>query len=123
MPAFYDGYNIFGAAVTVRMKPAANDQQMNAFFGVTGTQSLFGGGRGRTFDIRGVLWGDNLPDLVAARSVLLSYADGLGRVFTDTMGTDWPMVVFNGVYSEEGAPVPTPYGFWLPYTATFEGRI
>ncbi len=50
-----DGNPIFGDAVCVQHLPHPNTQQINEFFGINGQQTLFGGTRGRTFAISGVL--------------------------------------------------------------------
>ena len=57
-----DGNSIFGTAVSVVHNPHPNAQQINHFFGIDGQQTLFGGTRGRTFIISGVLSAPNICD-------------------------------------------------------------
>lgn len=102
MTAYYDGNAIFGAAVRCNHGPQPADQQTNAYFGVSGQQSVYGGARGRQFHIEGVLTGESLGDLAAAEQLLLSYNDGIGRTLTDTWGTNWTNVVFRGQYTRHG---------------------
>jgi hypothetical protein len=118
----YDGANIFGAAVQFQHLAHANAQQVNAFFGVTGTQSLYGGGRGRTFLIRGLLIGATINDLNAAESLLQSYADGVARTLVDPRGRSWFNVIFRGEFIPDSrGPYPTAAGWALPYKAVFHG--
>lgn len=118
----YDGVNIFGAAVKFQHLAHPHAQQSNAFFGVTGTQSLYGGGRGRLFLVRGLLLGATLADLNAAEAVFRSYADGLARTLVDPRGQSWPNVVFRGEFIPDSrGPYRTVQGWALPYRAVFHG--
>ena len=69
--ATLDGSPVFGLAVKVQHSPHPNAQQMNAFFGINGVQTLFGGQRGRTLLISGVLVGNTIGDINAAENALL----------------------------------------------------
>ena len=132
MTAYYDGAAIFGLAVQCQHVPKASAAQINAFFGVSGTQYIWGGQRGREFFIQGVLTGTSWAELAAAEQLLLSYDDGISRVLTDTWGVDWPSVVFTGHYQRQGKPlfgsaqgddgtiVPV---VCQPYKATFHGLV
>jgi hypothetical protein len=118
----YDGSNIFGAAVQFQHLPHPNAQQVNAFFGVSGTQSLYGGGRGRMFLIRGILIGATIQDLNAAESVFQDYADGAARTLVDPRGRAWPNVIFRGEFTPDSrGPYPAAGGWALPYRAVFHG--
>jgi len=99
-----DGNPIFGEAVSVQHTPHPNAQQINEFFGINGQQSLFGGTRGRTFLISGVLTAVDIPTLNVVESTLLSYADGLPHTLVDNRGRTCLNVVFRGVYT------PSPQG-------------
>ena len=99
-----DGNSIFGNAVTVIHNPHQNAQQINHFFGTDGQQTLFGGTRGRTFIISGVLSASSMPTLNAVEATLLSYADGLTHTLVDNRGRIWPNVIFRGEYT------PSPMG-------------
>lgn len=118
----YDGANIFGAAVGFQQLVHPNAQQSNSFFGVSGTQTLFGGGRGRTFLIRGLLLGASIGDLNSAEAVIQSYADGIGRTLVDPRGRTWLNVIFRGEFTPDPrGPYPTANGWALPYKAIFHG--
>jgi hypothetical protein len=117
-----DGANIFGAAVQFQQVANPTAQQNNSFFGVSGTQSLFGGSRGRTFLIRGLLLGSTIEDLNAAEATILTYADGIARTLVDPRGRTWPNVIFRGEFTPESrGPYPTASGWALPYRAVFHG--
>lgn len=120
--ASYGGLSL-GVAVSVRH--AANPVAMrpSSFFGVHGIDVVFGGSRGRTFDVRGLLLGSYPGDLRAAVATLLSFADGVPRVLIDSDGVAWPDVVFTG-RMEEGRRVFNPNGLGgmaLEYRARFLG--
>lgn len=118
----FGGAFIFGTACHVVHVPHPVALQKDGFFGVTGMTSLFGGGRGRTFEIAGVLVGSDLPGVIAAEGSLLSYADGIARTLIDTQGRSWPNVIFEGEYqaSPEG-PKSTDFGWCLPYHCILRG--
>ena len=118
-----DGNAIFGTAVTVNHNPHPNAQQMNQFFGTDGQQTLFGGTRGRTFIISGVLSASNMPTLNAVEATLLSYADGLTHTLVDNRGRIWPNVIFRGEYTPSSmGPRPLAGGGWcLSYRLVMEG--
>lgn len=125
MSATYDGNSIFGLAVRCQMIPKASASQVNAFFGVSGVQSVYGGGRGRMFMISGLLVGEDHPAVDAAEATLLSYDDGIARVLVDTCGRTWSNVVFTGDYQPDPMgrrPLVDGSGWGLPYRATFRGN-
>jgi hypothetical protein len=118
----YDGADIFGAAVQFLQVAHPNAQQNNNFFGVSGTQTLFGGGRGRMFQIRGILLGSTIQDLNSAEAAILSYADGIARTLVDPRGRTWSNVIFRGEFTPDSrGPYPTASGWALPYKAVFHG--
>jgi hypothetical protein len=118
----YDGDNIFGSAVQFQHVAKPRAQQTAAFFGVSGTQVLDGGGRGRVFLIRGVLTATSLAALGAAESKFHDYADGVARVLIDNRGRVWPNVVFKGEFTPDGrGAISTGPGWALPYRAVFHG--
>ena len=118
----FGGAFIFGTACHVVHVPHPVALQKDGFFGVTGMTSLFGGGRGRTFEIAGVLVGSDLSGVIAAEGSLLSYADGIARTLVDTQGRSWSNVIFEGEYqaSPEG-PKSTDFGWCLPYHCILRG--
>ena len=118
----YDGSNIFGAAVQFQQLAHPNAQQINTFFGVSGTQSLYGGGRGRMFLIKGILIGTTIQDLNAAEAVFDSYADGVARTLVDPRGREWPNVIYRGEFIPDSrGPYATAAGWALPYKTVFHG--
>jgi hypothetical protein len=118
-----DGNSIFGTAVTVVHNPHPNAQQINHFFGINGQQTLFGGTRGRTLTISGVLSAQDLPTLNTVEATLLSFADGLTHTLVDNRGRIWPNVIFRGEYSPApSGPRGMSGGGWcLPYRLVMEG--
>ena len=118
-----DGNTIFGTAVSVAQSPHPNAQQINHYFGIDGQQTLFGGTRGWSFIISGVLSASSLTALNGAEATLLSYADGLAHTLVDNRGRVWPNVIFRGEYTPSPAgPRPLAGGGWcLPYRLVMEG--
>jgi hypothetical protein len=118
----FGGVDIFGAAVHIQHVPRAGAQQTASFFGQDGTLMNWGGTRGRVFEVNGVLLGADIPSLLAAESLLLSYGDGVARILIDPIGRQFPNVYFAGEYvpSPEG-PKWTDQGVCLPYRAVFYG--
>ena len=127
----YGGIPIFGQAVRIDQQPGQAAQQVETFFGVSGVLSLFGGTRGRTFLVSGVLYDVDLPTLNADEALFLpglsgSFADGVARVLFDTRGRTWQNVVYLGQF--EADPLGPQPGVWgsdsgwiLPYRAVFHG--
>lgn len=99
--AAYDGGNIFGYCKSFVHLPNSSVAQENGFFGVNGTHSLFGGSRGRVFQIQGYFIGDSFGDCFDAEAVLLSYADGIVRNLVDNFGRVYPNVLFEGRYTPD----------------------
>lgn len=93
--AAYGGNAIFGYAVKMRTVTNPTAQQLNAFFGLDGVQSLFGGMRGRYTEVDGVLRGGSLAELNAAIGQFESYFDGISRVLVDNFGNAWPQVLMD----------------------------
>jgi hypothetical protein len=118
-----DGNPVFGDAVNVIHNPHQNAQQISQFFGLNGQQALFGGTRGRTFIITGVLSASDISTLNAVEASLLSYADGLAHTLVDNRGRTWFNVIFRGEYTPSSAgPRPLAGGGWcLPYRLVMEG--
>jgi len=121
--ATLDGSPVFGLAVHVQMNPHPNAQQINEFFGVNGTQTLFGGTRGRTFMISGVLLGDQVADINAAEAALLAFADGNPHTLIDDRGRVFNNVIFRGEYQsfEQGPRPLAGGGVALPFKCTMQG--
>ena len=127
----YGGNAIFGLAVKIDQNPDAAAQQVDAFFGVPGTLSLFGNTRGRQFNISGVLFDEDIDLLSADENLFLpntagSIADGIARDLFDTQGRTWSQVVYLGQFQRD--PMGPQRGVWggdfgwiLPYRAVFHG--
>lgn len=116
----YDGSPIFGYAN--RLLPETNESasQRNAFFGVNGTQSLYGGSRGRTFVVRGVLV-DNSGNLAGQIALIESYNDGVGRTLSDLVLTrSWDKVIFKKFRQTSERVLPGPA---IEFEAMFEGEL
>jgi len=118
--AAYGGVSIFGYAVRIQHIPEPAAYQNAAFFGITGIQALWGGGRGRIFMVEGVWIETSTTAIRADETLLLSYADGIPRELDDTFGASWQNVVFTGQYRP--GKLCFPQGkFALPYQAVFRG--
>jgi hypothetical protein len=112
-------------------QPGRAAQQVESFFGVSGVLSVFGGTRGRTFMVSGVLFDIDLPSLNANEALFLpgfsgSFADGIARVLFDTRGRTWQNVVYLGQFEPDHmGPQPgvcgSDSGWVLPYRAVFQG--
>lgn len=122
MAAYYDVMSL-GSAVNVTMIPNPSEKQINVFFGYNGVQSLWGGRRGRIFDVRGLFVGADRAAVDALRDALLAYDDGVARTLTDTSGTVWSNVVFTGMWQQTNKYMWTGGNMALPYHAVFEGRL
>ena len=127
----FGGIPIFGVAVHIEQVPAQSAQQVEAFFGVPGVLSVFGGHRGRSFQISGVLFDVDLESLnndenFFTPGVTGSMADGIARTLFDTRGRSWANVVFLGQFQPDPmGPRPAVGaaggGYALPYKAVFHG--
>ena len=121
--ATYDGVDIFGYAVQMAHVLNATAEQLNAFFGLSGTQSLYGGQRGRAFTVQGVLYGQSIADLNAAEALYHSYLDGLARVLVDTRGRTWPQVLVKAPFQPQGKVLQDARGYYQPYKGLLVGLV
>jgi len=119
----YGGVPLFGTAVKIKHTVNPTAQQLNAFFGVSGQQAIFGGSRGRVFMVRGV-WTANDPSVLRSthEALLLSYADGVARTLVDTFGVAWSPVIYRGDYSHDELSFAG-NGYALPFRAVFHGLV
>jgi hypothetical protein len=112
----YGGVPMFGLVTSMVHAPHPCAQQVDAFFGVPGNISLFGGSRGRAFMIQGVLQDVDLGSLNADEALIHSYADGIARALFDTRGQTWLNVVFFDEFQPDPmGPRPSDVGWVLPY--------
>jgi hypothetical protein len=86
------GANIFGTAVSMTTADNPRANQLNAFFGLSGLESLDGGMRGRVTHVTGLLYAASPASLAVAESNFRSYNDGIARPLVDTLGTTWSSV-------------------------------
>ena len=120
--AYFGGVPCFGTAVSVVHLPERVVEQRTAVAGSSYVAALFGGGRGRRFEISGVLVGDSPQGVMESEALLLALADGIGRDLVDTQGRSWPNVLFEGVYRPDPAgPKETDWGWCLPYRCELQG--
>jgi hypothetical protein len=127
----YGGVPMFGLAVQIQEVPAASAAQMEAFFGIPGMLSVFGGSRGRSFQVSGVLFDVDIPTLNSDEDLFTpgvsgSMADGIARPLFDTRGRTWANVIYLGEYQPDPmGPRPAAWGngsgWALPYRAVFHG--
>jgi hypothetical protein len=90
--ASFGGANIFGTAVVMVTADNPREKQLNAFFGLSGLESLDGGSRGRVTRVTGLISGTTPLELAAAESAFRSNNDGKARTLVDTLGVSWPNV-------------------------------
>ena len=123
MTPYYGGFPVFGLAVSIHHVPNANAAQVAQFFGVAGVQAMDGGGRGRVFEVQGLLTGASPAGCVSSELFLLSFADGVARTLTDTTGISWPNVVFRGEYQRTGKFMTncSGGGWLLPFRCVLHG--
>jgi hypothetical protein len=118
----FGGVAMFGVACRVQHSPVPNDVQQDGYPGINGVAQLMLGSRGRSFSVSGVFIDTDPLALEFDEGILLSYADGITRTFTDTAGNSWPNVCFNGEYARHpDGPKPTSGGWLLPFTCVLVG--
>ena len=118
MPSF-GGVNIFGTAVTMATMDNPRENQLNAFFGLSGLESLDGGLRGRVTNVSGLIYATPSASLASLELLFRSYNDGIARPLTDTLGTTWMNVRLES-FTPIGRVRQSPYGFlFRSYQARF----
>lgn len=122
MAATYGGSAIFGYSVAMAHMLNPPAQQVNAFFGLSGLSSLWGGLRGRVFLVKGVWFGADLATLNAAESGYLTYIDGIARTLVDTRGRSFDWVLVDPPRVGERV-LRDDRGFYLPYQGTLRGLV
>ena len=121
------GDSPFGLVLECRHAPRATAQQVNAFFGVTGQQAVFGGGRGRSFAVKGLLIAGDIAGIRAMEDAIETYADGVPRTLdvghADGSATSYENVIFMGEYQPQGDPRPNieTGSYVQAYTLTLHG--
>jgi hypothetical protein len=90
--ASFGGANIFGSAVSMTTSDNPREKQLNAYFGLSGLESLDGGSRGRVTEVAGLLFGNSPGQLAGAEAIFRSFNDGITRSLVDTLGISWNSV-------------------------------
>lgn len=117
-----DGSGVLGTAAHSVHVPNPTETQVNTFFGVNGEVTLFGGTRGRTFEVDGVFTATTLAGIFAAEAALLSFADGNNHTYTDTQGRVWTGVQFRNEYTPDPiGPHPTGTGWCMAFRCVLRG--
>jgi hypothetical protein len=120
---FFDGTNIFGAAVKMQTVDNPRASQENAFPGLSGIESLDQGDRGRFTTVTGLLFGGDPPSQGAAEALFRSYKDGLVYLLTDAYGVSWPFVKLES-FEPQGRVMPLlGVGWYRAYTARFRHLV
>jgi hypothetical protein len=121
--ATYNGFAIFGSAVSMSTADNTRESQTNTFFGLSGLETLDGGFRGRLTRVRGVLSGISALGLAEAEGLFRSYNDGVARLLVDTSGTAWPNVKLR-TFQPQGRVRQSINGtFFRAYQATFQHLV
>jgi len=118
--ATYNGEDIFGYAVTMIHVLNPTAEQLNAFFGLNHQQALWGGQRGRAFEVTGLLHGADATALNNAEALYHSYIDGRARTLVDTRGRTWSSVLVKQ-FQPGGKVLQDNRGFYLPYKGLLVG--
>ena len=118
MPSFGGG-NIFGTAVTMSTADNPREKQVNAFFGVSGLETLDGGLRGRATHVSGLLFGNSPAALSASEAVFRSFNDGIARTLVDNFGAPWSNVRLES-FQPQGRVLQSPFGY---YFRTYQARF
>ncbi len=90
--ASFGGASIFGTAVSMTTADNPREKQLNAYFGLSGLESLDGGLRGRVTHVAGLLYGNSPAALASSEALFRSYNDGGTRPLIDTLGQVWATV-------------------------------
>ena len=124
MPIIYPtfgGSAIFGLPLHCRHIPNPAAVQLQGYFGVSGRAGLYGGSRGRRFEVEALLAPTSPAGCFSLEAWLLSYADEIARVYMDNQGRAWPNVIFLGEYEPDcEGPKWTDFGCVLPYRCVLE---
>ena len=118
--ATFGGAAIFGTAVSMNTVDNPRRQQLNAFPGISGRESLDQGFDGRFTIVSGVLYGADAATLNFLENLFRSYNDGIARVLVDTMGNSWPYVKLDSFEPEGRMRIAAGSGqVFRQYTARF----
>jgi hypothetical protein len=118
MPSF-NGQQIFGFAVKMDTSDNPRANQLNAFAGLSGVESLDLGFRGRYTTVNGLLFGTNVSNLAVAVALFRSYNDGLAYVLVDTLGVSWANVKLDTFQPSDRGMTMFGIGCFKKYSARF----
>jgi hypothetical protein len=90
--ASFGGTPLFGTAVSMTTVDNPREKQLNAFFGLSGLETLDGGLRGRVTHVTGLLYGTSPSALASSEGTFRSFNDGVVRPLVDTLGVTWTSV-------------------------------
>ena len=88
-PGTFNGVSIFGFQVKMQTVDNPRGQQINAFPGLSGRESLDQGLRGRFTNVEGRHFGSNISDLASVQETYRSFNDGRAYPLVDTRGLTW----------------------------------
>lgn len=121
MPPTYGGAAIFGRSVSIHTTNDPSAEQINHFFGLSGTERLYGGLTGRVTLASGVLAAETPAGLAAIREQFRAFeTDGLARTLVDTLGVSWSWVVLHQWRQAGDKILADRRGYYIPYRATFK---
>lgn len=117
--ASFGGVNIFGTAVKMSTADNPRANQVNAYFGLGGLESLDGGSRGRITYVSGLLFGLSAATLASAEAAFRSYNDGIARPLVDQLGNTWPNVRLEWFHPSGRIGQTAAGGYFRSYQARF----
>lgn len=120
---FYNSQNIFGVAVTMATADNPRSAQVNAYPGLSGTEELDQGLRGRFTTVSGTLTGSDPGSLDAAEALFRSYNDGSVYVLIDNLGRAWTFVKLESFEPQGRIRVMNAPGGGVIYMRTYQSRF
>lgn len=118
--ATLDGNFVFGIIFEMTTGDDDHELQQNSYFGLTGIETINGGGRGRRTNVSGQFVADDLPGLAFLERNLRSFRDGRNHVLVECDGTTWFAVQLFAFNPSGQRKVDVNTGQCLRnYTATF----
>ncbi len=122
--ATFDGGLYLGVAVHVEHVPNATAMMISEFFGIQGQLALFGGTRGRTLLVTGVLVASTIAGLNALEEVWggEQFQDGNVHTLIDDRGRVFENVIYTGQFQPSAdGPKAMSNGWLIPYRIAFQG--
>ncbi len=122
--ATFDGGLYLGVAVRVEHVPNATAVMISEFFGIQGQLALFGGTRGRTLLVTGVLVASTIAGLNALEEVWggEQFNDGNVHTLIDDRGRVFENLIYTGQFQPSADGPKAMWNGWLiPYRIAFQG--